>query len=168
MKFCQQNKIHMISDEVYALTVYDTGIPDLPKFTSVLSIDPKGLIDVERLHVFYGMSKVVNRRPRSCKKRQLISLQDFAAAGLRLGSLISRNTLLRKSVAANMRFHGPSGMSIAIGTAILEDRAFVKRFIALSRERLTECRAFATGVLDKAGITYSGDGYGRISLGPAG
>ncbi|KAK0108048.1 hypothetical protein ONS95_002871 [Cadophora gregata] len=60
MKFSQQNHIHMISDEVYALTVYGTGDPDLPEFTSVLSIDAEGLINVERLHVFYGMSKVFN------------------------------------------------------------------------------------------------------------
>ncbi|KAK0108047.1 hypothetical protein ONS95_002871 [Cadophora gregata] len=146
MKFSQQNHIHMISDEVYALTVYGTGDPDLPEFTSVLSIDAEGLINVERLHVFYGMSK------------------DFAAAGLRLGSLISRNALLRKAVAANMRFHCPSGPSIAIGTAILEDRAFVKRFIALSRQRLAECRAFATGVLDKAGIKYAGQGNAGLFL----
>ncbi|KAH7420243.1 putative aspartate aminotransferase [Cadophora sp. MPI-SDFR-AT-0126] len=146
MNFCQQNDIHMISDEVYALTVYDTGNPEPPTFTSALSINPAGLIDVERLHIFYGMSK------------------DFAAAGLRLGSLISRNALLRKAVAANMRFHSPSGMSIAIGTAILEDPAFVKRFIALSRKRLTECRAFTTGILDKAGIKYAGQGNAGLFL----
>ena len=67
-----------------------------------------------------------------------------------------------------MRFHGPSGMSIAIGTAVLEDRAFVKRFIALSRERLTECRAFTTGILDKAGIKYAGHGYIHTCLRSAG
>lgn len=58
MKLCQKNAIHMISDEVYALSVYDTRDPDLPTFTSALSVNPEGTIDVERLHVFYGMSKV--------------------------------------------------------------------------------------------------------------
>jgi len=60
MVFCQKNSIHLISDEVYALSVYGTGY-DAEKsinFSSVLSIDCKGLIDPERLHVFYGMSKV--------------------------------------------------------------------------------------------------------------
>ncbi|KAH7350546.1 putative aspartate aminotransferase [Rhexocercosporidium sp. MPI-PUGE-AT-0058] len=146
MKFCQQKSIHMISDEVYALSVYDTGSPDLPVFTSALSIDPTGLIDVERLHIFYGMSK------------------DFAAAGLRLGSLITPNVLLRKSVAANMRFHSPSGMSIAIGIAILEDRDFVKRFMSLSRQRLAESRSFTTRILDEAGIKYAGHGNAGLFL----
>lgn len=47
----------MISDEVYALSVYGTGYDDTPEFTSVLAIDPMGVIEVDRLHVFYGMSK---------------------------------------------------------------------------------------------------------------
>lgn len=56
MKFCQKNDIHMISDEVYALSVYDTGY-DLPTFISALSIDTEDLIDKDRLHILYGMSK---------------------------------------------------------------------------------------------------------------
>jgi 1-aminocyclopropane-1-carboxylate synthase len=60
MKFAQRNGIHLISDEVYALSVYDTGFEETVPFTSVLSIDPKGLIDTDRLHVFYGMSKVIS------------------------------------------------------------------------------------------------------------
>lgn len=59
MKFCEKHKIHMISDEVYALSVYDTVYKDAPKFTSVLSLDQTNLISKERLHVLYGMSKVL-------------------------------------------------------------------------------------------------------------
>ncbi|KUJ17476.1 1-aminocyclopropane-1-carboxylate synthase [Mollisia scopiformis] len=146
MQFCQHNSIHMISDEVYALSVYDTGCKEAHVFTSALSIDPTGIIDPERLHIFYGMSK------------------DFASAGLRLGSLISRNALLREAVAANMRFHNPSGMSIAIATAILEDRAFVRTFISLCRERLAGSRAYTCRVLDEAGIKYAPSGNAGFFL----
>lgn len=58
MKFCQKHHIHFISDEVYALSVYDTGNADAAPFTSVLSFDTTDLIDNDHLHVFYGMSKV--------------------------------------------------------------------------------------------------------------
>jgi histidinol-phosphate/aromatic aminotransferase/cobyric acid decarboxylase-like protein len=81
-------------------------------------------------------------------------LQDFAAAGLRLGSLITRNAELRKAVGANMRFHHPSGPSIAIGTALLQDREFVSKFITLSRQRLKQNRDYTMAVLDSAGIKY--------------
>ncbi|KAF7530773.1 hypothetical protein PCG10_000283 [Penicillium crustosum] len=70
--FCQKYQIHLISDEVYALSVYSND--DSVGFISVLSIDPVPLgVDPALIHVLYGMSK------------------DFAAAGLRLGCLISRN-----------------------------------------------------------------------------
>lgn len=136
MRFCETNELHLISDEVYALSTYrlDDG-QDVP-FTSVLSVDSRELIHPDRLHVLYGMSK------------------DFAAAGLRLGSLISRNTGLLRAVTCNMRFHNPSGVSIAIGTALLADRQFVASFIETSRARLRDSRLYTAGVLDAAGIKY--------------
>ncbi|ERT00432.1 hypothetical protein HMPREF1624_03803 [Sporothrix schenckii ATCC 58251] len=136
MAFCETNKIHLISDEVYGLSTYslDDG-HDVP-FTSVLSFDSTNLLDKDRLHVLYGMSK------------------DFAAAGLRLGSLITRNRSLRKAVACNMRFHNPSGMSVSIGTAILEDREFVASFVRLSQERLRDSHLHTAKVLDAAGVKY--------------
>lgn len=58
MAFCQQNKIHLISDEVYALSTYAADEKLGHGFVSVLSIDSHDLIDESRLHVLYGMSKV--------------------------------------------------------------------------------------------------------------
>lgn len=136
MQFCETNEIHLISDEVYALSTYrlDDGA-DVP-FTSVLAVDTGDLINVDRLHVLYGMSK------------------DFAAAGLRLGSLVTRNAELRRAVYCNMRFHNPSGVSLAIATALLKDRKFVKSFIETSRARLRDSRLYTMSVLDAAGIKY--------------
>ncbi|KAH8659316.1 aspartate aminotransferase [Tricladium varicosporioides] len=140
MRFCEEKQIHMISDEVYALSVYDTIEKDIPKFTSILSIDPAGLIDSQRLHVLYGMSK------------------DFASAGLRIGCIITQNNLLRKAMFANVRFHNPSGMSIAIGTQILEDKDFVRNFITLSRKRISEQREYTTSILEKSGVGFAKGG----------
>ncbi|RFU27519.1 hypothetical protein B7463_g8830, partial [Scytalidium lignicola] len=145
MKFCEKNSIHLTSDEVYALSVYDTDSEDSLKFTSVLSIDPTGLINIEKLQVFYGMSK------------------DFAA-GLRLGCLITQNTLLHKAISANARFHGPSGMAIAVGTAILEDGEFVASFLQLCHTSLRESRAYMTKILDEAGIKYHSKANARPFL----
>lgn len=74
LQFCHKYQIHLISDEVYALSVYEDSDPTGGGFVSVLSIDPVPLgVDPALVHVLYGMSK------------------DFAAAGLRLGCLISQN-----------------------------------------------------------------------------
>lgn len=58
LKFCQRHQLHYISDEVYGLSVFDSGDPDAVPFTSVLSLDPSGLIDPKLVHVLYGFSKV--------------------------------------------------------------------------------------------------------------
>jgi xeroderma pigmentosum group C-complementing protein len=57
MRFCNMHKIHLISDEIYALSVYLSDSSHTA-FTSVLSIDPSGIVDPSLVHVLYGMSKV--------------------------------------------------------------------------------------------------------------
>lgn len=58
MAFCEKNEIHLISDEIYALSTYAEDEKYKQGFNSVLSIDSAGLINTDRLHVLYGMSKV--------------------------------------------------------------------------------------------------------------
>ncbi|RAQ54600.1 acc synthase [Aspergillus flavus] len=76
LQFCQKYQIHIISDEVYALSVYEENTCT-DGFISLLSIEPANIgVNPALIHVLYGMSK------------------DFAAAGLRLGCLISQNQRL--------------------------------------------------------------------------
>jgi aspartate/methionine/tyrosine aminotransferase len=56
MRFCNKYGIHLISDEIYAFSVYRTDAL-LPGFTSVLSIDYTGVIEKHLVHVLYGFSK---------------------------------------------------------------------------------------------------------------
>ena len=59
MKLCQKYRIHLISDEIYALSVWkNDDAPNAEPFTSVLSINLAGIIDPELVHVVWGMSKV--------------------------------------------------------------------------------------------------------------
>lgn len=100
MRFCNKHRIHFISDEVYAYSVH--GSSALPRSTSALAIDTTDLIDPELLHVVYGLSK------------------DFAAPGLRIGSIITRSDALRKAARSGERFMNPSGLSVCcrLGYAI--------------------------------------------------
>ena len=53
MKLYQRYKIHLISDEIYALSVWENSEhPNAVKFTSVLSIDLKNTIDPDLVHVY--------------------------------------------------------------------------------------------------------------------
>ncbi|KAF7629549.1 hypothetical protein AFLA_013263 [Aspergillus flavus NRRL3357] len=93
LQFCQKYQIHIISDEVYALSVYEENTYT-DGFISLLSIEPANIgVNPALIHVLYGMSK------------------DFAAAGLRLGCLISQNQKLLQAALSISRFHWPSNIS---------------------------------------------------------
>ncbi|GIK06663.1 hypothetical protein Aspvir_002313 [Aspergillus viridinutans] len=135
LRFCQKYQIHIISDEVYALSVY--GEDDSSDgFVSVLSIDPAPLgVDPSLINVLYGMSK------------------DFAASGLRLGCLISRNQRFLQAV-----------LSMRVATAVLEDRDFVDTFLEKSRRLLRSQRDLAARALEEAGIPYAQGGIAGFFL----
>lgn len=62
MRLCAAKGIHLISDEIYALSVFKWDDRPSEEFTSVRAIDPTGIIDPSQVHVLYGMSKVSNLR----------------------------------------------------------------------------------------------------------
>lgn len=137
MRFCQRHRLHFISDEIYALSVFENpDFPDAAPFTSALSIHTTDVIDADLVHVIYGLSK------------------DFGVAGLKVGCLISRNEALKKAVTAVQRFCGVSGPSVAIATLMLEDREWMASIVKLSRRRLTETYTFVLGRLRDMGIRY--------------
>ncbi|KAJ5505439.1 Pyridoxal phosphate-dependent transferase major region subdomain 2 [Penicillium expansum] len=135
-RFCNKHNLHLISDEVYASCVFDSGDPEAVPFTSILSLDFTGLIDPNLVHVLYGFSK------------------DFASGGLHLGFLVTQNQQLRQACKAILRLHGASQAAVTIGTAILEDQAFVSSFTAKARQGLASAYRLTTSVLNKEGINY--------------
>jgi 1-aminocyclopropane-1-carboxylate synthase len=134
-QFCQKHKIHFISDEIYALSVFDSKESGAHPFTSVFSVEQH--IDPDRLHVIYGFSK------------------DYGAPGLRLGALITRSEALRNAFTAMIRFHNPSGASVAIATAMLQDTDWMDGFLATSRKRVEEAYMFITKRLGEMGVRYA-------------
>lgn len=67
LKFASRNRLHILFDEIYALSVFDqflTGAakeeqPDLTPFISVLSLpNIEDYCEKELVHVAYGLSKV--------------------------------------------------------------------------------------------------------------
>ncbi|RKF84265.1 putative aminotransferase sirI [Golovinomyces cichoracearum] len=72
MALCQRHKIHLISDELYALSVFSPPNCSSPNFTSVLSINPDGLIDPSLVHVLYGMSKVNFNSPLTLRRGRMV------------------------------------------------------------------------------------------------
>ncbi|PKS13387.1 hypothetical protein jhhlp_000158 [Lomentospora prolificans] len=148
LRFCASKSIHLISDEIYALSTYNQDSEASERFTSVRSIDPTGIIDPSQVHVLYGMSKV----------------EDYGAAGLRLGCVISQNEDFTKAVRATCRFSSPSQFSMFIATKFLENQSFVKEFLATSQRRLYQNRLLVENLLDQVGIDYHRRGNAGLFL----
>lgn len=55
MELCNKYKVHLLSDEIYAASVYDVPDKDAIEFTSVLSFDSSKYISDDYLHVLYGL-----------------------------------------------------------------------------------------------------------------
>ena len=105
LSWARNKKLHIIFDEIYALSVWDTKIP----FISIVEILDNKLDN--DIHVLWGMSK------------------DFGASGLRVGVLYSQNQqLLNAYGSLNMGFQ-VSNHTQEIVKFILDDKIFVKSFL---------------------------------------
>jgi len=77
LHFCTRHGIHLVADEIYALSQFDG---DSNPFSSVLSIPGENSRTVDNMHCLYGLSK------------------DFGLGGLRMGFIVTRNEQLRTAL----------------------------------------------------------------------
>jgi 1-aminocyclopropane-1-carboxylate synthase len=139
MQLAQKHKIHLIMDEVYALSVYNHSQPNATSpapFTSALAINWAEYIDPTFFHLLYGFSK------------------DFAMGGLRLGCIWSKNDAVLRAIGGLAFYSWPSNVCEAIAVAILENESWVETFIQTGQRRLGERSALARSVLDGYKIPY--------------
>lgn len=138
LAFCSRHNIHLISDEVYAMSVFSHRNKVIPTpFCSVLALDYEDLIDPFLLHVLYGMSK------------------DFCSNGLRIGAFVSpQNAKLHKAMRAVSKFAWSSSLADAAWSRLLSDNVFLDGYLPLLTERLTKAYELCTGLLDSMGVHY--------------
>lgn len=163
MHFCAAHNIHLISDEIYALSIFPVppaklGQPPATPFTSLLSIDPAELTRPKCS--FSGSTKPSDRAPFPKNVEPGLFhveyglAKDFGAAGLHLGAIITTNSQLQRAFEAISLLHAPSGASCHIGAQILESVDFVESLLDLSRTKLSENYVAVTHLLDATGIPY--------------
>lgn len=90
----------------------------------------------ERLHTIFGFSK------------------DFCSSGLRIGCLYTRNQMLLKAQDNIGYFCGVSGHTAYVMTKVLEDTAFVQKFISKNHKRLRSSYQKLSEKLTKAQIDF--------------
>lgn len=128
MKFCQKQELHIIMDEVYALSAFSEEI----EFHSTLKFPE--LPDPQRTHVLYGISK------------------DFAMAGLRIGAIYTKCKPLQNCLKELCFFQDIPFPIMDIGAHLLEDIEWCKEFVSINRERMRSTFKYCHARLVKMNI----------------
>ncbi|KAF9412043.1 hypothetical protein BGZ94_001163, partial [Podila epigama] len=146
LRFASRNQIHVLFDEIYALSIFDDRLegqakeeqPDHTPFISVLSIpNLEKYCDKELIHVAYGMSK------------------DFCLNGFRCGCLLSPwNKDLLDAMRSIAVFTWMSSTTEAMITHLLSSPERIKSFTQTNQDRLAESYTFAVNMLREHGIPY--------------
>ncbi|KAK5111396.1 hypothetical protein LTR85_012170 [Meristemomyces frigidus] len=147
-RFCGRHRLHLLSDEIYAMSSFDSPDSALDTFSSVLSIpdDPAYSVFGENIHCMYGASK------------------DFAAGGLRLGFLITRSQLLWKTCRRLCLFTWVATFPTAFFTHFLSNDKAVEDYLALYRKRLRESYVGASAALRHYKIPFEPANSGMFFL----
>ena len=129
VNFTRKHNMHLIVDEIYALSVYDSPIP----FKSIVTLLENEL--GSHVHVLWGLSK------------------DFGASGFRVGAMYSRNNhLLTAFSNLNLGFQ-VSNVVQQMMAHMLNDTIFVDKFLTKNRVELKRSYDIVHTHLSPLGIT---------------
>ncbi|KAH7087018.1 putative acc synthase [Paraphoma chrysanthemicola] len=136
-RFCARNNLHLISDEIFALSVYhNSRATNVTPFVSVLGAGLEDCIDSHLVHVMYGMSK------------------DFGATGFRLGVLHSRHEGLIAAVSSISVFGWVPYAVQDLWADMLEDDQFLADFKLENRAVLAKHSTILRSFLDQHNVPY--------------
>lgn len=105
VSWCRKNSLHLIMDEIYALSNFDSSRP----FLSVSRVLDNDLGD--DIHIIWSLSK------------------DFGASGLRLGVLYSQNQRLVRAASILNDFFQVSNLIQYAACKLLSDRYFLSTYL---------------------------------------
>ncbi|KAL3484361.1 PLP-dependent transferase [Aspergillus germanicus] len=134
--FCSERDLHLICDEVYALSCFATPDEGFVSFQSILKLDQAFLgCDPSRIHMVWSLSK------------------DFGCSGLRLGCVVSQanpDLILALRLPTSTEV---SALTTLCATALLTSPT-LPDLIQLNKKRLAESYRAMTDVLRAHNIRY--------------
>lgn len=147
-RFCEQHDLHLISDEIYALSTFSScDNPTPTPFSSILSIDLDAInVKDTRVHMLYGMSK------------------DFDANGFRAGVLHTRHEELYQSLLATSIFSIVSSPAAELWASLLDDKEGLAEYIQENCEALKEAYEHLTNWLKTHGVPYVPSAAGHFLM----
>lgn len=142
LRWCIKNKVHYVTDEIYALSVYkpleEPFISGLTLAQELVSAGEFTQKDVDTyVHLIYGLSK------------------DWCASGLRVGLLYSRNQPLQRALTSLAGFSGISNHTQHILAEVLADEEWTTEFVAKNSKLLEVSYDTVASGLEAAGIPFT-------------
>ncbi|CAN4083071.1 unnamed protein product [Withania somnifera] len=133
LTFIDAKGIHLISDEIYSGTVFNS-----PSFVSVMEL----LIEMnymktevwERVHIVYSLSK------------------DLGLPGFRIGAIYSNDEMVVSAATKMSSFGLVSSQTQYLLSCMLSDKKFTKKYISENQKRLKKRHAMIVKGLQNAGI----------------
>ena len=131
--WCSEHRVHLVSDEVYACTVF----AQQKKFVSALAVAAgREGADPDLIHVIYGLSK------------------DFCISGLRIGVFYSRCRLLVEALSGISMFTSVCSVTQAAMASVFEDDALVETYVAENKRRVSKSYKIVSEGLASHGIPF--------------
>ncbi|XP_047318933.1 1-aminocyclopropane-1-carboxylate synthase 3-like [Impatiens glandulifera] len=142
--FIVKNRLHLISDEIYSGTVFDS-----PEFTSIMEImEERKLRETEaweRVHIVYSLSK------------------DLGLPGFRVGAIYSNDEAVVGAATKMSSFGLVSSQTQHLLGEMLSDKKFTKKYVSENQKRLRNRREQLVSGLKNAGIACLSGNAGLFS-----
>jgi aspartate/methionine/tyrosine aminotransferase len=140
--WCTERKIHLVVNEIYALSLLDQTHPDLAADYPTPAIFTSFLPELERrqspyLHWWYSFSK------------------DFGISGFRLGMVYSHNELLLKAWSNTGAPSMSSNHSQWLLLEVLSDQHWVRAYVDANKQRITDSYALVIRTLRQHKVAYA-------------
>ena len=139
--WCIEHEIHLVVNEIYGLSLIDTGHPDIRddypdrvEYTSFARIMAERKSDF--LHLWYAYSK------------------DLGISGLRVGLVHSHNEGFLAAYQSLNLTHAVSNLTQSLLGAVLSDTGFMSGYVERNRERLTSSYTTVVAALRRLKIPY--------------
>ncbi|XP_061344430.1 1-aminocyclopropane-1-carboxylate synthase 3-like [Gastrolobium bilobum] len=131
--FAIDKDIHIISDEIYSGTVFDS-----PRFVSIMEVVNESSVDGaviwNRIHIVYSLSK------------------DLGVPGFRVGMIYSNNEKVVAAATKMSSFGLVSSQTQYLLANLLSDKKFTSKYIEESQRRLKRRKEMLVSGLKNAGI----------------
>ncbi len=132
IEWCRRHRIHLIMDEIYALSIFPTTANGDLAFASIVELTNNQLGDY--LHFVWSFSK------------------DFSASGYRVGVMYTQNQSLLSALSATNDAMMASNLTQYAMQRMIEDRSFIDLYLQVNSKRLHKSYSLLKDTLTQIGV----------------